>query len=104
MDGPRVRVREPKSQKASAIRAAPRPHHPGHAMSYMVGLKCRECARVYPKEVINVCEYCFGSIEVDYDYDAIRRSLTRASFASMPESLWRYRELLPIEGEPTVGL
>ena len=73
-------------------------------MGYVVGLKCRECGRLYPKEVINVCEYCFGSIEVDYDYDAIQRVLTRASFAGRPKSLWRYRELLPIEGEPTVGL
>ena len=73
-------------------------------MSCVIGLKCRECGRLYPKEVINVCEYCFGSIEVDYDYDAVRRSLTRASFAERPESLWRYRELLPIEGEPTIGL
>ena len=73
-------------------------------MSYMVGLKCRECGRLYPKEVLNVCEYCFGSIEVDYDYEAIRRVLTREAVASRPESLWRYRELLPIDGEPTVGL
>ena len=73
-------------------------------MSYMVGLKCRECGRLYPKEVVFVCEYCFGSVEVDYDYDAIRRSLTKASFASRPKSLWRYRELLPIEGEPAAGL
>ncbi|MBI4598030.1 MAG: threonine synthase [Candidatus Omnitrophica bacterium] len=73
-------------------------------MSYVLGLKCRECGRLYPKEVINVCEYCFGSIEVDYDYEAIRRVLTRAAIASRPQSLWRYRELLPIEGEPTVGL
>ena len=72
-------------------------------MSYVLGLKCRECGRVYPKEVINVCEYCFGSIEVDYDYEAIRRVLTKAGFAQRPRSLWRYRELLPIEGEPTVG-
>ena len=73
-------------------------------MGYVIGLKCRECGRLYPKEVINVCEYCFGSIEVDYDYDAIRRALSQAAFASRPKSLWRYRELLPIEGEPTVGL
>jgi threonine synthase len=73
-------------------------------MSYVIGLKCRECGRLYPKEVINVCEYCFGSIEVDYDYAAIRRSLTREAIAPRPRSLWRYRELLPIEGEPTVGL
>ena len=73
-------------------------------MSYVIGLKCRECGRLYPKEVIFVCEYCFGSVEVDYDYDAIRRSFTKASLATRPKSLWRYRELLPIEGEPTVGL
>jgi threonine synthase len=73
-------------------------------MGYVIGLKCRECGRLYPKEVLNVCEYCFGSIEADYDYEAIRRVLTRASFAGRPKSLWRYRELLPIEGEPTVGL
>lgn len=73
-------------------------------MSYIVGLKCRECGRLYPKEVIFVCEYCFGSVEVDYDYEAIRRSLTKGSMAQRPKSLWRYRELLPIEGEPAVGL
>ncbi len=73
-------------------------------MSYMIGLKCRECGRVYPKEVIFVCEYCFGSVEVDYDYDAIRRVLTKAALASRPKTLWRYRELLPIDGEPTAGL
>ena len=73
-------------------------------MSYLIGLKCRECGRLYPKEVVNVCEYCFGSIEADYDYEAIRRAVTKASFAQRPRSLWRYRELLPIEGEPTVGL
>ncbi len=73
-------------------------------MSTMIGLKCRECGRVYPKEVVFVCEYCFSSVEVEYDYDAIRRALTREVIASRPKSLWRYRELLPIEGDPTVGL
>jgi threonine synthase len=73
-------------------------------MSTMIGLKCRECGRHYPKEVIFVCEYCFGSVEVDYDYDAARKALTKAAIAARPKSLWRYRELLPIDGEPTVGL
>ena len=73
-------------------------------MSYMIGLRCRECGRTYPKEVVFVCEFCFGSVEVDYDYDAIRRVLPRETIAARPKSLWRYRELLPIEGEPTVGL
>ena len=72
-------------------------------MSYMIGLKCRECGRLYPKEVHFVCEYCFGGLEVDYDYAAIRNVFTKASMAARPKSLWRYRELLPIDGEPTVG-
>ncbi|MBI3324302.1 MAG: threonine synthase [Candidatus Omnitrophica bacterium] len=72
-------------------------------MSYMIGLKCRECGRLYPKEIYFVCEYCFGSLEVDYDYEAISRVLTKAELLTRPKSLWRYRELLPVEGEPSVG-
>ena len=72
--------------------------------SYMLGLKCRECGRRYAKEALHVCEFCFGPLEVDYDYDAIRAVLTREVITSRPPTMWRYRELLPIEGEPTVGL
>lgn len=72
-------------------------------MSYMLGLKCRECGRLYPKDVLNVCEYCFGSIEVDYDYTAIGKAISREAIAARARSLWRYRELLPIDGDPTVG-
>ena len=72
-------------------------------MSYINGLKCRECHRTYKAEAIYVCEFCFGSLEVDYDYDKIKSVLTREKIQSGPKSLWRYRELLPIEGHPTVG-
>jgi len=41
---------------------------------------------------------------VQYDYAAIRRTLTRELVESRPRNLWRYRELLPIEGEPHIGL
>jgi len=73
-------------------------------MSYMKGLKCRECGRSYPKEALYVCEYCFGPLEVDYDYDKIKKDLTREKIEARPKNLWRYRELLPIDGEPTDGL
>lgn len=72
-------------------------------MSYVKGLKCRECHRLYPAEALYVCEFCFGSLEVDYDYDRIKKELTREKIAKGPLSIWRYRELLPIDGEPTVG-
>ncbi len=72
-------------------------------MGYMKGLKCRECHRIYPAEAIYVCEFCFGSLEVDYDYEKIKRVLSREKIEKGPKSIWRYRELLPIDGEPTVG-
>ncbi len=73
-------------------------------MSYVKGLKCRECGREYPKNPIYVCEYCFGSLEVAYDYDKIKKSLSREEIEKRPQNLWRYRELLPIDGKPTDGL
>ncbi|PIW67066.1 MAG: threonine synthase, partial [Candidatus Omnitrophica bacterium CG12_big_fil_rev_8_21_14_0_65_43_15] len=73
-------------------------------MSYVKGLKCRECGRLYPKDPLYVCEYCFGPLEVDYDYEKIRKKLTRDAIESRPTNLWRYRELLPIDSEPTDGL
>ncbi len=72
-------------------------------MSYLKGLRCRECAREYPKQALYVCEYCFGSLEAIYDYDGIKKVLTREKIQKGPKSLWRYRELLPIDGDPTAG-
>ena len=71
---------------------------------YMRALKCRECGREYPLTATHVCEFDFGPLEVVYDYDRIRKSLTRAAIQSRPGSIWRYRELLPVAKDPTVGL
>ncbi len=73
-------------------------------MSYVKGLKCRECGRPYPKEPLYVCEYCFGPLEVDYDYAKIKKILTKKEILSRAPNLWRYCELLPIDGKPTDGL
>jgi threonine synthase len=71
---------------------------------YFTSLKCRECGRLYPKQAIHVCDFDFGPLEAAYDYDAIKPVLTRKAIESRPQSMWRYRELLPIDGEPTVGV
>ena len=70
----------------------------------MKALICRECGKEYPTEAIHVCELCFGPLEVKYNYDEIKETMSRASVEAGPKSLWRYKELLPIEGSPTVGL
>jgi threonine synthase len=67
-------------------------------------MKCRECGQSYAVGPDNVCEFCFGPLEVQYDYDAIARSVTRKKIEARSQNLWRYRELLPIEGEPRIGL
>jgi threonine synthase len=73
-------------------------------MSFVKGLKCRECGQEYPKKPLHVCETCFGPLEVDYEYDQIKKNISREKIASRPRNLWRYRELLPIDGEPQAGL
>ena len=70
---------------------------------FMRALKCRECGREYPLTATHVCEFDFGPLEVAYDYDRIKKSLSRESIVSRPKNMWRYRELLPIIFEPTVG-
>ena len=67
------------------------------------GLKCRLCGKLYPKEALNFCTDDFGPLEVAYDYDAVATALSRRAIESRPRTMWRYRELLPVDGEPTVG-
>src|SRR5262245_8418407 len=70
---------------------------------FVRGLKCRLCGKTYPKEPLNFCTEDFGPLEVDYDYDAIRGALSRERLERRLNNMWRFRELLPIDGEPTVG-
>ncbi|MEK6608841.1 MAG: threonine synthase [Myxococcota bacterium] len=73
------------------------------AKTFATGLKCRECGRAYAKEPIHVCEFCFGPLEVVYDYGGIRRAISREVIERRAPNMWRYRELLPLDGPPTVG-
>jgi threonine synthase len=50
---------------------------------------------------VYVCDRCLGPLEPVYDYRAVR--LTREQIESRPKNLWRYRELLPITGQPRTG-
>jgi threonine synthase len=68
------------------------------------GLKCRVCGKAYPASPINFCTDDFGPLEVDYDYEAIAEVLSREKVEARAPGMWRYRELLPLDGEPTVGL
>ena len=70
-------------------------------MSALIGLQCHLCKTNFPADAIYVCDRCLGPLEPVYDYDAVR--LTRETIEARPKNLWRYRELLPITGEPRTG-
>jgi threonine synthase len=73
-------------------------------VGFVRGLKCRECGREYKVDPVYVCEFCFGPLEAVYDYDGIKKVLTREKIKSRPQNLWRYKELMPLDNEPTCGL
>src|SRR5256884_635289 len=65
----------------------------------VLGLRCRECGAEYELRATHVCEACFGPLDVRYDYDAIRRVVSRERIEAGPPSMWRYRDLLPVEDD-----
>jgi threonine synthase len=70
-------------------------------VSALIGLQCHLCKATFPAEATYVCEKCLGPLEPVYDYTAVR--LTREDIERRPKNMWRYRELLPISGEPQTG-
>jgi threonine synthase len=67
--------------------------------NHIIGLKCKECGRRYPEAALHVCEFCFGPLEVEYDYDVIRQRVSRQAIETGPHGLWRYRAFLPVQAE-----
>jgi len=71
---------------------------------FVEGLRCRECSRSYPAEALHVCEWCFGPLEVAYDYEAIAATISRERVAAGPKTIWRYADLLPASARGAVDL
>ncbi len=73
-------------------------------MAFLNGLKCRECGREYPAEALNVCDFCFGPLEVVYDYATISEVVSRDRISQGPLSIWRYADLLPADSDEPVDI
>ena len=67
-------------------------------------LRCHLCQTVFPPTALWVCDRCLGPLEVSFDYDVVAKTISRTAIEARPRNLWRYRELLPIDGEPRTGL
>jgi len=68
-------------------------------MSYARALRCRKCGQEYSLRPINLCEFCLSPLEVNYDYKAMAKGLSREKIAGGPLGMWRYRDMLPVEGK-----
>ncbi|MCM1982359.1 threonine synthase [Lyngbya confervoides] len=68
------------------------------------GLKCKECGETYEPAAIHVCEYCFGPLEVSYDFSRLAGKITRQDIQAGPHSIWRYRSFLPVETDQPIDV
>ncbi|TMC48620.1 MAG: threonine synthase [Chloroflexi bacterium] len=73
-------------------------------------LVCRECGTEIDVAATHVCDLCFGPLDVRYDYREVARRISREAIDRGPQSIWRYRDLLPVdldasddEGPVTLG-
>jgi threonine synthase len=64
--------------------------------NHIIGLRCRACGAQRPAEARHYCDECFGPLEVEYDYEVAAKTFTRQAITNGPQSLWRYRGLLPV--------
>ena len=68
-------------------------------MSYARALRCRKCGQEYSLQPLNLCDFCLSPLEVNYDYKAMANGLSREKIAGGPLGMWRYRDMLPVEGK-----
>src|SRR5690606_13907719 len=70
---------------------------PPMAPAHVLGLRCRDCGREFELAPVHYCDWCFGGLEVAYDYDWLRGHLDRDVVAAGPPTIWRYAGLLPAD-------
>lgn len=75
-----------------------------HSHPSVSHLRCRECGAEYEPKAMHVCELCFGPLEVAYDYDLLRRTVTRETIQNGPLSMWRYRPFLPVNSQTPIDM
>ncbi|MFH0849260.1 MAG: threonine synthase [archaeon] len=70
---------------------------------YATNLKCTVCgAKHQTSDKILVCTKCGKLLDVEFDLEEIRRSFSKESLKERVRSLWRYRELLPIDKDDCI--
>jgi threonine synthase len=64
---------------------------------------CIACGAKYgANEIIYSCKRCGDTLEVKYDYDLLKAKLKKSNWKSLPLSLWRYRDFMPIQNHSKI--
>ena len=73
-------------------------------LSHVRSLRCRGCDREYPVEALNACDFCFGPLEVEYDYASVAKAVSRESIERGPMNMWRYHDFLPVDADRALDM
>ncbi len=68
----------------------------GTLPTFVTHLECSLTGERYPADTLHGLSRAGRPLLVRYDLDGVRRALPRQALASRPQTLWRYRELLPV--------
>ncbi len=68
----------------------------GNLPTFVTHLECSLTGAHYPADTLQTLSEAGRPLLVRYDLDGVRRALPRERLATRPQSLWRYRELLPV--------
>src|SRR6516162_8819094 len=68
----------------------------GELPTFVTHLECSLTGERYPADTLQTLSKAGRPLLVRYDLDGIRRALPRAALATRSQTLWRYRELLPV--------
>jgi len=66
-------------------------------MNNVISAKCVKCGKEYRAEPNTTICSCGGILDIRYDYDYAKARMTPQTLAQRPLTMWRYREILPVE-------
>jgi len=76
----------------------------GNLPTFVTHLECSLTGEHYPADTLQTLSKAGRPLLARYDLDGVRRALPRTALASRPQTLWRYRELLPVRRPENVLL
>jgi len=68
----------------------------GDLPTFVTHLECSLTGERYPADKLQTLSRAGRPLLVRYDLDGVRQALSREAMAARPQTLWRYRELLPV--------